>query len=42
MDKRDYLLILLKKSCSDIIGAGDLGVSPGFKKSPKIVGSGGD
>jgi len=28
----------LKKRCPDVIGAGGLGVSPSFKKSPKIWG----
>jgi hypothetical protein len=28
----------LKKRCPDYIGAGGLGVSPSFKKSPKIGG----
>jgi len=35
---RFYIPRLPKKRCPDIIGAGGLGVSPSFIKSPKIGG----
>ena len=36
-----YIRRLTKKRCPDYIGVGGLGVSPSFKKSPKIGGSSG-